>query len=488
MVDALKCLLCACVVCCVGVTEALLQHRRLSPYNPRLLNPLRDGFSYRTLNFTQNVDHFGFRNTDQFQQRYLVADQFWNHDNGPIFFYTGNEGDIAWICNNTGFLWDIAPEFKALLVFAEHRYYGQSLPYGSESYANTSVLDYLTSEQALADYAELIRHIKQTTPGTANSPVIVFGGSYGGMLAAWMRLKYPSLVLGALASSAPVWQFEGLTPCGGFYSQIQQIYESVSPQCVDNMATTWLAVMGCWPNDLDFLTKTFSLCKPLEIKLDLGTLMDWITTVLVNMATVNYPYPASFMEPLPAWPVQEFCRDLKTPLTGKPLLEAVAKGMKMYFNCTGQAACLNMTKHATDYFGDRGWHYQTCTELVMPMCSNNTKMFYDIPLHWDMYVYSFFCHAALGVSPRENWISLQYWGKEIKSASNIIFSNGLLDPLAQGGVLETLSPSLIAIQIPMAAQQLDLRGENPADPPDVRAAREQEKNILTNWLYGWNQE
>ena len=33
-----------------------------------------------------------------------------------------------------GFMWDIAPEFKAMLVFAEHRYYGTSMPYGKDSY------------------------------------------------------------------------------------------------------------------------------------------------------------------------------------------------------------------------------------------------------------------------------------------------------------------------------------------------------------------
>lgn len=47
------------------------------------------------------IDHFGFANGGTFQQRYLVADQFWNHNGGPIFFYTGNEGDIDWFTNNT---------------------------------------------------------------------------------------------------------------------------------------------------------------------------------------------------------------------------------------------------------------------------------------------------------------------------------------------------------------------------------------------------
>ena len=57
-------------------------------------------------------------------------------------------------------------------------------------------LGYLNSAQALADYTSLIAHIKLSVAGASNSPVVAFGGSYGGMLAAWLRMKYPHAVYG----------------------------------------------------------------------------------------------------------------------------------------------------------------------------------------------------------------------------------------------------------------------------------------------------
>jgi pimeloyl-ACP methyl ester carboxylesterase len=50
---------------------------------------------------------------------------------------------------------------------------------------------FLSIEQALADYATLIYHVKRKY-GAEDSAVIGFGGSYGGMLAAWLRKKYPN--------------------------------------------------------------------------------------------------------------------------------------------------------------------------------------------------------------------------------------------------------------------------------------------------------
>ena len=53
----------------------------------------------------------------------------------------------------------LAPKFKALLLFPEHRYFGESMPFGENSF-DKDKLRYLSVEQALADYATFISDLK----------------------------------------------------------------------------------------------------------------------------------------------------------------------------------------------------------------------------------------------------------------------------------------------------------------------------------------
>ena len=62
-----------------------------------------------------------------------------------------------------------------------------------------------------------------------------------------------------------------------------------------------------------------------------------------------------------------------------------------------------------------------------------------------MYAY---CKKTFDIVPRPDWVLQEYGAENIStSATNIIFSNGLLDPWHAGGFLSNLSVSLPAIII-----------------------------------------
>ena len=139
--------------------------------------------SYDTRYLTQPLDHFGFirstNTTEQphYQQRYLVSTEHWHRDDdGPIFFYAGNEGDVTDFAANTGWMWEQAPSFGAMVVFAEQRYYGQSVP----TLTTNNNYQFLSSQQVLADYVALVKILREEYGATKASKVIAVGGSYGG--------------------------------------------------------------------------------------------------------------------------------------------------------------------------------------------------------------------------------------------------------------------------------------------------------------------
>ena len=71
-----------------------------------------------------------------------------NKDNTPVLLYTGNEGPVTGFWDASGFVTDtLAKEFKAAVLFVEHRYYGTSIPRNDKIYAySTEGSQFLTVE------------------------------------------------------------------------------------------------------------------------------------------------------------------------------------------------------------------------------------------------------------------------------------------------------------------------------------------------------
>ncbi|XP_043713270.1 lysosomal Pro-X carboxypeptidase [Telopea speciosissima] len=452
---------------------------------------LPKSYQYEARYFTQSLDHFGFSDLPTFQQRYLINTDHWLGPErmGPIFLYCGNEGDIEWFAANTGFVWEIAPRFGAMVIFPEHRYYGESMPYGNRdlAYKNAASLAHLTAGQALADFAVLITDLKRNLSAEA-CPVVLFGGSYGGMLAAWMRLKYPHIAIGALASSAPILQFENIVPPETFYDIVSNDFRRESVSCFNTIKESWDAIEaeGQTAEGLLKLTHTFRICQNLSSSQDLS---DWLDSAYSYLAMVDYPYPSEFLMPLPGNPIKEVCRKIDSYPDGTSILERIFAGVSIYYNYTGTVDCFDL---GDDPHGMSGWDWQACTEMVMPMSSSKGKSLFPT-YDFDYSSYQEGCFKEFGVNPRPRWITTEFGGHDIRTVlkafgSNIIFSNGLLDPWSGGGVLQNISEAIVAFVTNEGAHHIDLRASTTEDPDWLVEQRASEIQLIAGWIKSYYQE
>lgn len=471
-----------------------------------------DATNCTTLWFNQRVDHFSARsppgNVYTYQQRYLVYDAYFNPNQGAIFFYNGNEGVVTLYANNTGLMWENAAAFGALIVFAEHRYYGQSTP---QVFTAPGALDYtyLSSQQALADYAVLIRAIKdQYGPAL---PVITFGGSYGGVLAAMFRAKYPGTVDGAIAASAPLRAFPGQLPTWDssmYYAVITRNAGAAggsSDNCAANIRGLWsqLFTDGASAAGRARLSSAFQTCSPLQTMDDALALAFYIRGSFDSMSMGNYPYPSSYITGgsvvLPAFPVRQACSYLSTPLNPATqtaqLYAAVAQAIGVINNASSATVppitcnliSPNPYSHPS-YQNDGLWDIQRCVELQPDSTwfstNGQTDMFWPLPMNLSFTTTH--CAAAWGItSPIDyNWMSTAYDLPSFHGVSNIIFTNGDYDPWGGGGILQSPAPErdLLSFNISQGAHHLDLFFSNPADPPELTAVRQTQVSYIGKWI------
>ncbi|KZV92277.1 hypothetical protein EXIGLDRAFT_692920 [Exidia glandulosa HHB12029] len=151
--------------------------------------------------FRQPLDHFDKSRSDTFLQRYWFSDRHYK-PGGPVIVLDGGEtsgeGRLPFL--DTGIVDILTKATNGLGVVLEHRYYGLSIPVLNFT---TDSLRFLNNNQSAADSANFMANIKfpgidddLTAPGT---PWIYYGVR---ARAAHMRVLYPDLTFGAIASSA----------------------------------------------------------------------------------------------------------------------------------------------------------------------------------------------------------------------------------------------------------------------------------------------
>jgi hypothetical protein len=164
-----------------------------------------------------------------------------------------------------------------------------------------------------------------------------------------------------------------------------------------------------------------------------------------------------------------------------------AAGM-VYGNYAHQHECIDLTPNSSETNGGldgNGWGVQACNEMAMPFASRESTSMFPAS-EWNEKENTAICKAHYSENPQYSW-ALDYFGgyrpeKDFMKTSNIIFSNGELDPWHAGGVLTDVSEATTTIWIEDSAHHLDLRLPNEADPDTVKAARQLETETIAKWI------
>ncbi|KAF5733298.1 lysosomal Pro-X carboxypeptidase-like [Tripterygium wilfordii] len=357
----------------------------------------------------------------------------------------------------------LSPIFKYYIVVAllQHRYYGESIPFEVKS------LGYLNSAQALADYAEILIHIKEKN-NALESPIIVIGGSYGGMLASWFRLKYPHIALGALASSAPILYFDDTMRQNKITSAISQIFKEVSKTCYETIKRSWSEIdeAASTPRGLTKLSNTFQTCRELRYS---SELKNFLESLYMKAAQTGQPVVKDICESIDKTP-NEDGTDLN-----KIFAAVVAVSSDDHTHCyVNPPSALAL-------------EWQRCSEIMMPKGQGRSETLFEPAPPNQMEIMTKDCQSLYSVTPRPHWLTTYYGGHNMKLilksfGSNIIFSNGLKDPFSHGGVLEDISTTIHAVKIEEGGHCEDIFPNDDANSQRLALVTRDEYKIIQEWI------
>lgn len=289
------------------------------------------------------------------------------------------------------------------------------MPFGDKnsSYSKENLV-YLTTDEAMMDYVEFLRFIKKTY--CKDCPVIVFGGSFGGMIATWMRMKYPFIVDAAHAASAPIYYYRNRQnlDLGVFYQIVTKNFAMHSANCpnvIREGLRRLIEYSGSTTAPISLISSYFNLCKPLKSYKDIELVIDYIMDAYSYLAMLNYPYPTSFLKNLTSWPANSSCIPLANTTTksdDRDIFNAMRLSIEYYYSY-GQKKCNEIYEDQTADEDMSGWNILACGDQAMPMNMDGVHdMFY--PTQFDYDAYTADCKQTFGIEPDYDYVLNHFGG------------------------------------------------------------------------------
>lgn len=415
--------------------------------------------------FEQKLNH-NQTNSPTFSQRYYVDNQYATDENSPVFLYICGEATCQASSLN-GAIRQYAQHFHARLVALEHRFYGKSIP---TSDLATVHLKTLSTDNAIADLANFQKYLMRDFKWQGKW--IAFGGSYPGNLSAYYRLKHPELVVGAIASSAPV------KAKSNFYEYDQHVASVIDANCLTNIQTavSTAEALQQSPKQFELVKKNFAAEK-IKDSNDFFYLMADIAA-----AATQYGMHQNFCSQLsqadsPLTGYANFARELYQQWGIDPV-QLTAQGAESI--------------DADDYlagFGMRQWLYQSCTEYGFWQNASPEPHKRARSTHINANYHQQICTRLFNIkSPVDvTKTNHDYYQPLLDpSTTKIFFTNGANDPWSKLSLTyynkNDSNPFLNYLTIADQAHCDDLRTPKIADKQPLKDARTQTQHLIEKWL------
>jgi len=432
-------------------------------------NSLGTPSSFQLSSIEQSVSHDDpFSPT--FPQRLAFNMSFWNATSPTraLFLTTGGEMDVGtWFEITAGQVLPAAAEVGAAVAALEHRLLGLSLLVPNST-ADLSSLDPVIASRDVAAALPLIL-VELQLP--ADTPVVLFGCSYSGAVAAWSH-GASDVVVGVVASSAPV---EPLVAMPQYHDGMMQAFADPaaggSPACASVLqaglqdAAALIQNGSLGGSGFNVLGAAWNACTPVTqtqdarflwyqlVDVNLGPeivqenrllAIPWACSVLLNASVMEVGRAAD----LSHWTHRQFspaaatAREFHVTVPPRDALATLVRLLQSG-SCVGGAGAYNayaagLADPTQDPLGrrwDRQWWYLQCAHLgwfhtcdAASICPFTSFDFDVLPLEW----YAGICAGAFNLTAEQTAAGvsalLDTFGGTNMSAANVAFVNGGDDP------------------------------------------------------------
>jgi len=469
---------------------------------------------------TQKQDHFDSGNPRTWQQAFFVNDTYFvPGSDAPVFLCIGGEGPLYGDAVVNSVHCNIAVEFmkhnRAIMFAVEHRYYGCHNSSACPVSDPETELQYLSSQQALADLATFHAHATTQFSLTTKNKWVAFGGSYPGMLTAFVRAQYPTLIHAAVASSAPVHAMLDMhvfNDIGAAAYSVEYVGGSDSCERAIRSGHEDAAALVLTREGRAVLAQLFPGLNgllPRTKENQLSQADKWLQDRTNQRALLGCglaSFPAQSNDPSctsEGCNIQSICQVMTDHSQGSPLQRLAklaaqqratpggAQGCEMDWTYTEFSPA--STPNASGLSGSgRYWGFQTCNEFgFYQTCEKGSRCFYaqgytGFSGSAAEHKPNAFCQGAFDISEaatnRPIVESNQFYGALLANASRILWPNGQVDPWSGLSVLEQTREDQPVLVVEGASHHEWTHPSAEGDLASIVAARRTIRAQVSKWL------